>query len=82
MATTLSNNLQKVRVQEGLTLAALAKLADINERTIRYIESGRRPGRDVTLHKLVNAINGNPKRVSKQEYAFEEVFPTNQPLLF
>jgi transcriptional regulator with XRE-family HTH domain len=60
----------------------LAKLADVNERTIRYIENGRQRARDVTLHRLANAINRNPKRVSKQEYAFEEVFPSNQPLLF
>jgi transcriptional regulator with XRE-family HTH domain len=77
-----SNKLQEIRVQEGLSLAALAKLSEINERTIRDIENGRRPGRDVTLHRLVNAINGNPKRISKREYTFDEVFPSNQPLLF
>ena len=73
-----SNYLKRIRLGEGLTLTGLARLADLSDRTIREIEGGQRPGREVTLHQIVNALNGNPKRIRKHEYAFEEAFPSNQ----
>jgi len=73
------NRLQEIRICEGLSVVELARLAELSDRTIRDIEKGRRPGKDLTAHKILIGLNRNPKRVRKEEYAFEEVFPPNQP---
>jgi len=81
-AAPFPNRLHRMRVEEGLGLTDLARLARLSERTIREVERGERRAREVTLHQIVNAMNANPNRVRRHEYAFEEIFPPNQPELF
>ena len=76
-STQSQNNLREVRLKEGMTAAAIGRLAGVNERTVRDVESGKRPAREVTLHRILNGINGNPNRIRKQEYTFDEIFQTN-----
>lgn len=71
-----------MRVKEGLEIVDLARLAGLSERTVSGIERGKGSPKDVTLHRILNALNDNPKRRRKEEYTFEEIFPTNQPGLF
>jgi transcriptional regulator with XRE-family HTH domain len=74
--------LHSIRVHEGLTISQLARLSGLSERTVRDLEHGRRPGKEVTLHRIINALNGNPRRIRSREYTLDEVFPPNQRILF
>jgi transcriptional regulator with XRE-family HTH domain len=77
-----SNQLRRIRINEGLRIAELARQARVSPKTIQDIEGGRRTAREVTLRRILNAINRNPQRVCKEEYGFEEVFPPDQRKLF
>jgi len=64
--------LRKVRTSEGLTIAELARLSEVNERTIRDIEKGTRQGTEVTGNKILRGLNDNPK--NSQLWKYEGVF--------
>jgi len=68
------NNLKRIREQEGLPISALSRLADVSEKTIRYLEKHDKDSRQLTKQKIVNGLNKNYSRT--KEYTFEEVFPS------
>jgi len=51
----INENLKNIRKKRGLTLAALAKLANLNLNTINRIELGRNPS-PTTIRKLSEAL--------------------------
>ena len=53
---TTGENLKRIRKQRGLTLAALAKIANLNLNTINRIEKGKTPS-PTTINKLSKALN-------------------------
>lgn len=71
-ANTNQTKLRDLRVREGLTATALSKFSEVNERTIRDIEMGRRAGTDVTRRKILNGLNKNPGK--SKVWSYEEVF--------
>ncbi len=71
--------LRDVREREGLSRAALAREARLNERTLKRIEDeedGYAPT-PVTMNKLCNALNRRQDRV--REYSLNDIFP-EQPV--
>jgi len=76
---SLPNNLRSVRIHEGLTLAGLARKSDVSERTLRDLERGLGRPREVTLHRIINALNELADRRRKIDYAMEDIFPAPRP---
>lgn len=70
--TQNQNRLRDTRVSEGLTAAELSRFSEINEKTVRDIEKGRRAGTEVTRRKIVNGLNKNPGK--SKMWGYEEVF--------
>jgi transcriptional regulator with XRE-family HTH domain len=71
------SNLRQLREREGLSRAALAREARLNERTLKRIEDGEdgySPTR-VTMNKLRNALNRNPTR--SRDYELADLFPSD-----
>ncbi len=77
----MDNHLHSTRLHEGLALAELARLSGLSEHTVRDIERGKRRGREITLHKIVNALNENKARRRHVEYTVPDVFPLEWPQL-
>jgi len=76
--TGRQNNLQEIRITEGLAITALAALGDVNERTIRRIEGGSsKSATPVTKHKILNGLNRHLNR--KKDYTFKDLFPNDDP---
>lgn len=70
--TQNQNKLGEIRVIEGLTVAGLARLSEVNEKTIREIEKGERVGNEITRRKLLNGLNKNPRK--SKVWEFNELF--------
>lgn len=67
------NNVAEVRTREGLSRARLAKLADLDEKTLKRVEEGTRNVAPISKHKIVKALN---LLLDKQHnYTFEDLFP-------
>ncbi len=77
----MQNNLRSTRLHEGLTLAELARMSGLSDHTVRDIECGKRRGREVSLHRIVNALNENHGRRRTVEYTVQDVFPMDWPQL-
>jgi DNA-binding XRE family transcriptional regulator len=74
----MPNSLRDVRESEGLSRAALARVAGLNERTLKRIEDeddGYTPTA-VTMNKLCNALNRRQERI--RDYQLSDVFPGHQ----
>jgi transcriptional regulator with XRE-family HTH domain len=74
----MPNSLRDVREGEGLSRAALAREARLNERTLKRIEDeedGHTPT-PATMNKLCNALNRRQERI--REYQLSDVFPDQQ----
>ncbi|HWX45084.1 MAG TPA: helix-turn-helix transcriptional regulator [Solirubrobacteraceae bacterium] len=74
---SMLSNLRQLREREGLSRAALAREARLNERTLKRIEDGEdgySPTR-VTMNKLRNALNRNPTR--SRDYELADLFPSD-----
>lgn len=67
-----NSRLREVRESEGLTIAKLSRLADLNEKTIRERETGKRTCTQVTRQKIIKGLNKNP--VKSQEWKYEDIF--------
>jgi len=66
------NNLKDIRIREGLTVADLSRCSEVNEKTIRDIENGRRLGSEVTRSRIINGLNKSQRNTKRWEY--DEVF--------
>lgn len=71
-----SNRVSELRVHEGLTVAALARLCDLSDHTLRKVERGGKCAPS-TKYKVVNGFNRHPRR--KRDYTFEDLYPGELP---
>ena len=70
--TQNQHKLREIRISEGLTAAELSRLSEINEKTVRDVERGRRVGNEVTRRKILKGLN---KNLSKSRvWKYDEVF--------
>lgn len=68
----MTSNLRKIRESEGLTRAALARMAELSDRTLQRVEGGE-PASAVTIGKIVKALNRLPTRL--RTYTNSDVEP-------
>ena len=59
--------LRELRVQQALSLRALAQRSGVAFDTINKLELGHRPARLVTIRKLADAFGVEPKELMKEE---------------
>jgi transcriptional regulator with XRE-family HTH domain len=59
--------LRELRVQQALSLRALAQRSGVAFDTINKLELGHRPARLVTIRKLADALGVEPKELMKEE---------------
>ena len=59
--------LRELRVQQALSLRALAERSGVAFDTINKLELGYRPARLVTIRKLADALGVEPKELMKGE---------------
>ena len=57
--------LRELRVQQALSLRALAERSSVAFDTINKLELGHRPARLVTIRKLADALDVEPKELMK-----------------
>jgi transcriptional regulator with XRE-family HTH domain len=57
--------LRELRVQQALSLRALAERSSVAFDTINKLELGYRPARLVTIRKLADALDVEPKELMK-----------------
>jgi transcriptional regulator with XRE-family HTH domain len=57
--------LRELRVQQALSLRALAERSSVAFDTINKLELGYRPARLVTIRKLADALDVEPKKLMK-----------------
>ena len=69
---TKTNRLKEVREKELLPISQLAKLSDLDAKTVSRIEKGISTGNKITRKKIVKGLNSNPKKT--KEYSYEEIF--------
>jgi transcriptional regulator with XRE-family HTH domain len=59
--------LRELRVQRALSLRALGERSGVTFATINNLENGNRPARLVTIRKLAEALDVEPKELMKGE---------------
>ena len=59
--------LRELRVQQALSLRALAERSSVAFDTINKLELGHRPARLVTIRKLADALGVEPRELMKGE---------------
>ena len=59
--------LRQLRVERALSLRALAERSGVAFDTINKLELGHRPARLVTIRKLADALDVEPKELVKEE---------------
>ena len=57
--------LRELRVQRALSLRALGERSGVSFATINNLENGNRPARLVTIRKLAEALEVEPKELMK-----------------
>ena len=68
------NNLKKVRVDLGLTITALSKLANVSTKVISQTERLLADPTRVTKSKIINGLNAE-KALTGEKLKFEDIFP-------
>ena len=59
--------LQELRVEQALSLRALAQRSGVTYDTINKLELGRRPAHASTIRKLADALGVEPRELMKGE---------------
>jgi transcriptional regulator with XRE-family HTH domain len=59
--------LRQLRVEKALSLRALGEITGVAFDTISKLENGRRPARLVTIRKLADALDVEPRELMKGE---------------
>jgi len=68
------NNLKKIRINLGLTITALAKLADVSTKTISQLERLIRDATKVTKSKIVIGLN-LALEPDETRLTYKDIFP-------
>jgi transcriptional regulator with XRE-family HTH domain len=58
--------LRKLRVEQALTLRALAERSGVTYDTINKLELGQRPARLSTIRKLAEALGAEPRELMEE----------------
>ena len=66
-----SNNLRRIRTEEGFSRPKLANAAEVSEQTVTRIEKGQR-SQATTRHKVLSGLN---QLAAPNKYSYKEVFP-------
>lgn len=70
------NNLESIRVKEGLNKTELGRRAGISAKVISETERSIRDPRKETKYNIINGLN---KNYNPGKYQFEDVFPNHEP---
>ena len=68
------NNLKKVRIELGLTITALSKLANVSTKVISQTERLLANPTRVTKSKIVNGLNAE-QILTGEKWKYEDIFP-------
>ncbi len=68
------NKLKKIRVELGLTITALSKLANVSTKVISQTERMLTNPTRVTKSKIVNGLNAE-QLLTGEKWKYEDVFP-------
>jgi DNA-binding XRE family transcriptional regulator len=71
---TAQNRVKEFRLELGLTRVALAKMADLSEKTLDRLEGGSPQLRETTYRKVFNALNRARTQESLSTLKYEELF--------
>ena len=70
----VGNRLRDLRVELGLTRVALAKIAELSEKTIDRFERGDQTLRETTNRKIFNALNKARTREGLPALVYNDLF--------
>jgi transcriptional regulator with XRE-family HTH domain len=77
-AKRLTNNLKRIRTEEGIDRADLSREAKVADKTVERVEAGQ-GARPATLYKIFNALNVlRNKSLQSSGHTFKQVFPNNK----
>ncbi len=68
------NRVKELRLELGLTRVALAKLADLSDKTLDRLERGSQELRETTCRKIFNALNRARAKESLSALEYSELF--------
>ena len=68
------NNLKKIRIELGLTITALSKLADVSTKVISQAERMLTDPTQVTKSKIIKGLNVSLGEGEKK-WEYQDVFP-------
>lgn len=71
------NTLKKVRIELGLTITALSKLANVSTKVISQTERGLTNPTMVTKSKIINGLNAALPS-GKEPYEYRNIFPADE----
>ena len=66
------NHLKEIRERDLLSIRKLARLSEVDDKTIGQIEKGLRSGNEITRRKILKGLNTNANKT--KDYSYEEVF--------
>lgn len=69
-----NNNLKKTRVELGLTITELSRLASVSTKVISQTERGLTNPTEVTKSKIINGLNSAQASKGKN-WKFNDIFP-------
>jgi DNA-binding XRE family transcriptional regulator len=75
------NNLKKKRIELGLTITALSKLANVSTKVISQTERMLVDPTRVTKSKIVNGLNAE-QLLNGEKWKYEDIFPNKERNLF
>ena len=71
------NNLKKIRIELGLTITALSKVADVSTKVISQTERMLTDPTQVTKSKILKGLNVSLGEGEKK-WGYEDVFPNEE----
>lgn len=71
------NNLKKIRIELGLTITALSKLADVSTKVISQTERMLIEPTQVTKSKIIKGLNAGMED-GERKWVYEDIFPNEE----
>lgn len=65
------NNLRKLRQDDGKTIAELARISEVSDKTIRKIENRVINGKVETKSKIIKGLN----KLCNKDFNYKDIFP-------
>ena len=73
----MENNLKKIRIELGLTIADLSKLSNVSTNVISQTERMIANPTPVTKNKIINALNAEESSTGKK-WEYKDIFPDDE----